>query len=189
MCIRDSNIAIGSGHRGRPLDTTIHDRFFVLHQDVASIGYAPSKVYVAKTISDLYNYRTPDPSTCALKAGFYVDLNKYGWMGEKVLAESVTLNHEVNFTTFSPAQVEVDPTMPSCSPGQGEGKLYRLDIPDIALCASVTDIEEIHLDQPSIPPAPQPICTTDGCTVLVGPQAIENPKISRTPKKFYWRNN
>jgi type IV pilus assembly protein PilY1 len=99
------NIAIGSGYRGHPLDTTTVERFYSV-RDKAPYAQLSQTEYNAITPvkdGDLVDI-TSDP------AGTTVTTAAKGWKltmsgngpGEKILAESTTVNNVILFTSFEP---------------------------------------------------------------------------------------
>jgi type IV pilus assembly protein PilY1 len=132
------SIAIGSGYRAHPLNQTIQDRFYVLRDtdvytrpDFTNPGYAPIQE------SDLYDtttnliaegtdlQRTAAHASLAGSRGWYMNLEG---SGEKVLAESVTFDHKILFSSFTP----VPPTGQDqlCSVATSNAKLYVVSVHD-----------------------------------------------------------
>jgi len=120
------SLAIGSGWREHPLNTAVQDRFYMIR--LADIYSAPA-TYTKLTESNLYDVtdNTIGEGTSSDKAtalaslkdtykGWYMDLPN---TGEKVLAESLTVNNQILFTSFEPVA-----SGSSCSAGTGKGRLY-----------------------------------------------------------------
>jgi type IV pilus assembly protein PilY1 len=103
------NIAIGSGYRGHPLDDEIRDSFFSVRdyqpftRRLTASYTTPFVMNDLKNVTDDVNTKVPDGS-----AGWVLDLNLDGWVGEKVLAESVTANGVIFFPSFTPTGVDKD---------------------------------------------------------------------------------
>jgi type IV pilus assembly protein PilY1 len=203
------NIAIGSGYRAHPLDTTVHDAFFVIHDyDI----YGPSTdadgdpVYTAidfpgdlyDTTSNLIGEGTAaqvDTAKSALAAekGWYIWLNKSdgSFVGEKVLSKSLTTHDMVMYTTYTP----VATASASCSPSQGSARLYQVYIKDGTPVSdfnnsggSLTrDDREYDLVRGGIPPEPSMIFHENGPVVIVGTEKIPDPGYSLTPRGIYWK--
>lgn len=136
------NVAIGSGYREHPLDTTIRDAFFVIRDPYI---YRPqldangNPVYTAITMSDLYDATSNTIgegtatevntalTTLASKKGWYIWLQEpsnSSFIGEKVLSKSLTLSGVLIFSTYTPiAQVAG-----ACSPSQGRALTYAVNI-------------------------------------------------------------
>lgn len=138
------NIAIGSGHREKPLSTTVQDAFFVL-RDPAIYGpqRAPdgTALYPLAELSDLHDATsnligegTEEQMAGALseltaKSGWYLWLNQVeggAFVGEKVLERPVTFAGQIMFTTYTPGG---DQTV-ACAPEQGTGRVYVLNASD-----------------------------------------------------------
>ncbi|MGE0080885.1 MAG: pilus assembly protein, partial [Thiohalomonadaceae bacterium] len=209
------NIAIGSGYRAHPLDTDIHDHFFIVRDfDVFS---APKDEngnvrYTAIDMDDLYDAtdnvlgegrvgNTPTEAEREAareilegKRGLYLKLNRTdgAWEGEKVLAESLTMAGKVIFTTFTP--VAGDAT--ACAPGQGTGKIYTINILDATPVTEhdgqegLTDRDRFKISlRPGILPQPKEVCTADGCALMIGTEADRELSLSRNPLKSQWWQN
>lgn len=135
------NVAIGSGYREHPLNTDIHDALFVIHDPNV---YGPARnssgqaVYTTYTLSDLYDATSnligqgtteeiaTETAALASKHGLYIWLNEGGFIGEKVLAKSVTMGGMVMFTTYTPTSGGVS----GCAPSQGVSYLYYISTKD-----------------------------------------------------------
>ncbi len=108
------NIAIGSGYRGHPLDTVIRDRFYSL-RDYQPFNRRTNTSYQSPwapiTDSALEDVTT-DINTPVVDGdlGWKILLAESGttWRGEKVLAESVTVNGVIFFPTFTPTGADPD---------------------------------------------------------------------------------
>ncbi|MEW5754842.1 MAG: pilus assembly protein PilY [Pseudomonadota bacterium] len=136
------NLAIGSGYREHPLNTTIHDALFVIHDRYVSGPQRNSSgeaVYTKYTLSDLYDATSnligqgtaseivAETALLATKHGLYIWLNESGsFIGEKVLAKSVTVGGMVMFTTYTPTSSGVT----GCAPSQGVSYLYYISTTD-----------------------------------------------------------
>lgn len=102
------NIAIGSGYRGHPLDSTTVEHFYSI-RDKQPFARLPQTSYTSFT--PILNGDLEDIS--ANPVGSVVDADSIGWKysftaaatgrsGEKVLAESTTVNGVVLFPSFQP---------------------------------------------------------------------------------------
>jgi len=122
------NLAIGSGNRSHPLDTVAHDRFYAL-RDRAPFGkmtqaeYSALSVITEEHLVDI----TDSPVDASLPAdarGWKLELRwNGGWTGEKVLAESLTVNGVIMFSTYQPSGAGS-----SCAPVPGRNRVYALDV-------------------------------------------------------------
>lgn len=127
------SVSIGSGHRERPLDTSVQDRFYVL-KDPDLTNDAPSALMINGD-ADLYDATanlagSSDPvvaaqakADIAAKKGLYI---KFG-TGEKSLTDSITFNNQVLFATFTPGVSAAEST---CQATQGVSRFYRINIAD-----------------------------------------------------------
>jgi len=116
------NLAIGSGHRGHPLETEIHDRFYSVRdyqpfnrRNNASYASGWTPIVDDETAATGVVNVTKDVNTVVSGTanGWKIEMNGNGWRGEKVLAESVTADGVIFFPTFTP--IGVDPKNP-CLP-------------------------------------------------------------------------
>jgi len=116
------NIAIGSGYRGHPLDKDIQDRFYSIRDYQpfnrrTNTSFNSPWVPVtdaaldATDVTNDVNTLVPDGAP-----GWKLELREGddNWRGEKVLAESVTVNGVIFFPTFTPTGVNEDnPCLPA----------------------------------------------------------------------------
>jgi type IV pilus assembly protein PilY1 len=133
------NIAVGSGYRGHPLDTTVHDRFYSVRDyngfnnltqaNFASLTLVRDALSTAAATSKLLDITTTaNPVMPAGALGWQLDLNTHpDWTaGEKVMAPARTFNGSVLFTTYSPN------TQPSADPcagiGTGTNRAYMVNV-------------------------------------------------------------
>jgi type IV pilus assembly protein PilY1 len=106
------NIAIGSGYRGHPLNTSTHDRFYAIRDKqpltaLTQIQYNSLTVVLDSALDDVTT--TINPTIATTSPGWKLLLDyPSGWVGEKVLAASTTINNQTVFTTYSPQSVAVD---------------------------------------------------------------------------------
>ncbi|MBX5461347.1 MAG: hypothetical protein IRZ28_09675 [Steroidobacteraceae bacterium] len=112
------NIAIGSGYRGHPLDNTTEERFYVIRDKQPYAQYTQEQYNSITPLLDTSTSLvdiTSDPAGTAVgadAAGWKLTLTRNG-AGEKVLAESTTVDNVVLFTTFQPATTIVNPCFPA----------------------------------------------------------------------------
>jgi type IV pilus assembly protein PilY1 len=121
-----THIGIGSGHRGHPLNTTNHDRFYALRDyTTAQMTQAQFDALTPITDAALTPITTTNTAVAAGSAGWRLDLNLgTGYIGEKVLAEARTFNNQVIFSTFRPGTDGVV----SCRPQLGINRIYQMDL-------------------------------------------------------------
>lgn len=121
-------VALGSGNRSHPLNTSTIDRFYVLKDtDVLRKDLLTTASLTMGTVipSDL---ATVDPTSAA---GATMT-NKKGWQmgflntGEKVMSKAIILLGEVFFTTYTP-DTSVNA---GCTAAPGESRLYRMSVLD-----------------------------------------------------------
>ncbi|HEY5602335.1 MAG TPA: PilC/PilY family type IV pilus protein [Gammaproteobacteria bacterium] len=201
------NIAIGSGYRAHPLDDDIHDAFFVVHDPNV---YSPAvdgngdPVYTAITLNDLYDATAnvigqgatsevaAAQTALAGKEGLYIYLKQGGsFVGEKVLAKSITFSGQVMFTTYTP----VATASASCSPSQGTARAYLINIADGTPVYDFNDsggdltVEDrkMELVRGGIPPEPSIIFHDNGPVVLIGTEKAPDPNFVLSPRKTRWR--
>lgn len=106
------NIAIGSGYRGHPLDTATQDRFYSI-RDFSPYAVRTTASYTNAAMineTNLVDITTTLGGVANNSLGWRIDLRLPSWQGEKVLAESTTVNGTILFTTFTP--LAPDPLKP-----------------------------------------------------------------------------
>src|SRR5262249_24803021 len=124
------NLAIGSGYRGHPLNTATHDRFYSIRDKnpfgrLSQAQYDSLAPIAERDLVDI----TPDIANTAgptTARGWKLELQlNGGWVGEKVLAEALTVNGVVLFPTYQPiAPADMDP----CTPANGLNRAYALQV-------------------------------------------------------------
>lgn len=200
------SISIGSGWRAHPLDEDVQDRFYMIeNHDIRS---APTDAegnvsYTKLTHDDLYNATAnlvqegadtvAERSSLNSAQGWYIDLEA---PGEKALAPSVTFNGRVMFTTYQP---NPDISETTCSPGQGLGRAYLVNVLDATPYKNLdgddsTDKNDrsTTLARGGIPPGFTLLFPGGGEGVigLVGPeQPIEDLDLGNRKRTVYWRRN
>jgi type IV pilus assembly protein PilY1 len=130
------NIAIGSGYRGHPLHKATTERFYALRDKSPFVkraqgganGYdalgASAFTDASSGIVDITN--TPDIPVSGDADGWRIDLVAGGVRtGEKVLAESITVNGAILFSSYQPPAGTVQP----CDPQPfGRSRVYALQV-------------------------------------------------------------
>jgi type IV pilus assembly protein PilY1 len=135
------SIALGSGYRGHPLDSTVHDRFYDIRdyngfQQLSQAQFngltlvrdALSSAAPASKVVDITGSAAPALPTDAL--GWQLNLNTHpDWTGgEKSLVPSRTFSDRVIFTTYSPNTTP--PTDPCTGIGTGTNRVYVVSVFD-----------------------------------------------------------
>ncbi len=126
------NIAIGSGYRGHPLNTTIRDRFYSIRDPsgltpLTQEQFNTHVVVTESALTDITSNVTPNLPADAI--GWRLDLNhpNSAWVGEKVLGEATTINNVIVFTTYTPSTtIPADP----CEPTLGTNRAYAVRVLD-----------------------------------------------------------
>ena len=202
------NIAIGSGYRAKPTNKDVHDSFYVFRdKNVFTTAFDGSGnvIYPTSTLSDLYDATSNiigegsdaqiDVARTALdsKNGFYIQLKSGNtWLGEKVLAKSITYSGNVMFTTFTPV---ASSQVAACSPSQGQAKAYLINIndgtpvQDLSNTGSELTAEDRAMDlvRGGIPPEPKLLIHENGPVVLIGTEKGPDPNFVLTPRKLRWK--
>lgn len=126
------NLAIGSGYRGHPLHSETRDRFYALRDrnPFAKLTQPQYDAATPITDADLVNI-TPRPEQATVppsSAGWKLELSlNGGWVGEKVLAEALTVDGTILFTSYQPVPPsQSDP----CRPANGINRAYALRVDD-----------------------------------------------------------
>jgi type IV pilus assembly protein PilY1 len=129
------NVAIGSGHRERPVtDTITVNRFYSLRDynvftPIASTQYKASCASESTPCHQIITDANPVDITTSVNptipprgAGWKLTLTRDG---EKTLAESRTFQNQIYFTSFVPTLISSDPA--KCSSKFGRNRLYVVD--------------------------------------------------------------
>ncbi len=194
-------LAIASGYRAHPLNTTIHDRIYLLKdKDI----YTTPASYTTLTEADLYDATlnlvagngTSAQNTAAVKAlgtssGWYIKLddgtNSNTYIGEKGLSEALIINGTAVITTFTPTPAGGSK---SCIPPIGSGKVYFLDVLDgsAAYPGSLDDrVDRTQkLIHSGIPPSPTVLIPKNGEPTLCIGSECQSAKFGLGVRKTFW---
>ena len=185
-------IAIGSGFRAHPLDTVIHDRFYVIRDtdvDGPPTDSNGNVVYTTLTEADLYDATdniigegSESASAAAVSNlnasnGWYVSLNEppnNDYIGEKVMSSPVAFAGVVLFPTYTPV---ASSSSTSCAPSQGTTYGYVLDLYDGTPVFNYdSDPSLTRADRRAefkgLPTEPSIIFTEGGVTAFFGTQQL-----------------
>jgi type IV pilus assembly protein PilY1 len=145
------NIAIGSGYRGHPLHVPTRDRLYALRDrnPFAKYSQADYNALTAVTDGALVDITDNGEGTpiAANALGWKLELRRNGgWVGEKVLADAITINGTILFTTYQPVAAEqLDP----CLPANGRNRVYALKVDNAAPAIDFDDNELINANDAS----------------------------------------
>ncbi len=201
------SIAVGSGYRAHPLNTTIADKFFLLkYTDIISTpaNYSAIKIYVDDLL-DITNLNFAADPPPALSEANQISLYTKGWYidltnsGEKALSESVTVDGNVIFSTFTPPSPDPDPLDENaCTPNQGTGKTYVVSVFDASPVANLDGIgsganlglpdRSYNLTVSGIPPRPKVVFPDiEGVSgkIIVGREILP-VNIANSPVLTFW---
>ncbi len=129
-------VAVGSGFRAGPLDTTIEDEFYmfkdkgVYQKDVNGHFKRPTSTWTQADLYDATNHllTSSDQTQQGLESTAFA--NKDGWYirltqgGEKVLASPLILDYKVFFTSYLPASASTS----LCAPPTGNSRAYLVNL-------------------------------------------------------------
>ncbi|QGX38570.1 hypothetical protein [Permianibacter aggregans] len=168
-------VSVGTGYRAHPLNTTIKDHFYVIRDQSVLGKTAPTLVTLGGLvdITEMLGLND-DGSSKALDA--IEDEDKSGWYlrlttsGEKVMAESVTFDKTVFFTTYLPPSAAVS----GCSANSGAARLYAVNVldgmpvrdRDLDDKVEHTDRFRDLMDQPGSGMVPPQVLITDSGPIL-----------------------
>jgi type IV pilus assembly protein PilY1 len=195
-----------SGYRAHPLNTTIHDRAYMI-RDNDVYNRPVNADYAAKMVTEAELFDTTDnliggdgnatenaTATASLysKEGWFISLEELdgSFIGEKGLAEPLILDGNAIFTTYAPEAL--GPTSSSCTPNAGTGIVYFVDVtngtPTYAISGTVGTRAERRrfLARGGIPPSPNVIVTDQGVATLCVGTECEDAKLSNSVQKSYW---
>lgn len=200
-------IAVGSGYREHPLNTQTTDRFYMF-KDPNPFSTPTSYEYAQagkSVITEQYLYDATenliDSSDADIRATVQTSLDSAnGWYitmenkGEKVLAESITYDSKVLFTSFSPSGTKSS----TCGPDLGIGRLYMMNLAD---ASPVIDADKdsqrektdriYTLTKGGIPASPalisNPNSTSSTPALCVGTECLDIDLNFMPYQKIYWR--
>lgn len=161
-------VIIGSGDRANPLDlgigSTVPANWFYVVKDrvTSSVGTLSGSPIVGTEqhddLADLSDNCFQDISlTCSatqtgnLQNGWRIRLE--AGEGEKALAKPLTLNNSIFFTSFVPP----DATGTTCTPSEGDGMLYAVNLQDASAVINFSTVDSYTLPDGTI----QEITTAD----------------------------
>lgn len=200
------NIAIGSGHRGHPLNTEIHDRFYSLWDpkpfNAMTAAEYSSMVAITDTDPGLVDVTTSaSPTIPAGSKGWKIELRSGStWAGEKVLSAARTFDGAIIFSTYAPVG---NTTPQTCGASAGTNTAYAVRSSDGGAAYDrdgdgvfETSDRQQQLDQQGIAPSavvlfptPDPTCTGSACqpppVCLIGVEDC-GVDFSNTPKRTFW---
>ncbi len=204
------NIAIGSGLRQSPLDTSVSDRMYVIkdyhvYQAPSSYNYTSSGLI---TESNLYNATSnviQDGSIAQRQSAQILLNDSHGWYivleeeGEKILSDSNTFNGVLLFSSF----VVNKDSAKSCSSKLGENYFYAVDIENASSVLNldaIGSLDELNkgdrktiLKHGTIAPGPSVINQgVDGYEICIGLECFKDTlqSIGSVPvKSRFWREN
>lgn len=202
------SMSIGSGWRAHPLDEDVQDRFYMIRNE--NINNVPTDnngdiAYTTRTHSDLYDATenligdgdSQQQETARQDLndadGWYIDLEA---SGEKTLASSTTFDGNVLFTTYQP---NPDDSSTTCSPGEGLGRAYLLNVLNATPYKDLdgdnskdTSDRSTELSRGGIPPGFTLLFPEGqgGGIGLVGPeQPVDDLGFDSRKRTVYWRRN
>lgn len=129
-------VALGTGYRAHPLDTTIQDKFYMVKDtgifviDESGNFTFPDTPYTQEDLYDASNHlltsnddaeRELEVAQFAEKNGWFISL---GTNGEKVLSAPLILNYRLFFTTYLPATASDS----ACAPPTGSSRAYVVEL-------------------------------------------------------------
>jgi type IV pilus assembly protein PilY1 len=133
-------IAVGSGYRGHPLNTTIRDRFYLVKDKLPFAARTQAQANAITPIIDSGLVNVTDNLAATVPAtadGWKLDLRDGlgTWLGEKSLSSPTIFSGRVFFTTYMPQTgASADP----CTPGQGTNRAFAVSLQN---GAPVTDLD------------------------------------------------
>ncbi|NOQ89637.1 MAG: pilus assembly protein PilY, partial [Gammaproteobacteria bacterium] len=201
-------LVLSSGYRAHPLNTTIHDRIYMIKdKQTAFTTTYPASVTEGDLKDVTLNLAGGDSGAAGnvvadaareaelvliqAAEGWYIGLddedNSDTWIGEKGLAEALLVEGVAIVTTYTP---NVKPAENVCGPALGLGKVFYLDILDAtpAFPSSVDERSERHIElkHSGIPPTPH-LIVPDGeppC-VAIGARC-DTLNLGLGIRKTYW---
>jgi len=205
-------ILTASGYRAHPLNNTIQDRIYMIKDKYVYAAPTPASylsvtegganpitpaTQLVDTTANLVGQGTAAQRSTASAAinaaqGWYIRLQESNgsYVGEKGLSTPLIVDGQAVVTTYAP----IASTVSACSPGQGQGYAYFLNIAngtptiDQNLSGDFTlEDRRKGLLRSGIPPAPGLLITDQGTTGIIGNEFFSAG--SNEAKKTYWHEN
>jgi type IV pilus assembly protein PilY1 len=201
-------VAITSGNRSHPLDTSAHDQFYAFrdtHIDSPiPSGFTPMTASDMLDLTDI-NLEVGSSAATTLKSkkGWYINFQEYDdeWAGEKGLANPLILDGKIFFTTYIPNETAVDDP---CKPAvEGNGRLYAINLltgaavyDDLYTADSDGDQQNLTIKDRrdnlggGIPSSADSLFLEGGVYVIVGTgggATVFNPKVGLLRKRTFWQ--
>jgi type IV pilus assembly protein PilY1 len=143
------NIAIGSGYRGHPLDTTAQDRFYSIRDyqtfvKLTQLQYDGLTVIhdSDSTLVDITNSVQPTIPSGAEGWKLLLDQPGNSWTGEKVLAVATTFQNDILFTTYTPS---TGTSSNPCTPSVGTNRIYAVSVLDGSPVANLNNQNNLSI--------------------------------------------
>jgi len=204
------SLAVASGYRAHPLNTTIEDRIYMI-KDTYLYTPPPINAYgslnTGVIVDDLYdasenfigqgNTTEKEQALQDLESrdGWFIKLDEPdgSYIGEKGLSELLIIDGLIVATTYIPPN---SGSAVACEPTDGSGYVYFMSVTDATPkynFDTVVDASDnltaedrrTKLTRGGVPPNPAPIFTKDGSAIIVGTEPVKNPNDDR-PKKLFW---
>jgi len=143
-------VAIGSGFRAGPLNTTINDQFYlikdtgVFNTDTDGNFLMPETPYTENNLYDATDHLLTSSNESERDLAAQTFANKNGWRlrltngGEKVLASPLILDYKVFFTTYLPASASDS----LCAPPTGNSRAYLVNLLNANAVADINNNNE-----------------------------------------------
>ena len=195
-------LALSSGYRAHPLNTTIHDRIYMLKDRNTGLIKTGYKTLLESDLHDATDNiaggdgaddasRDAELANIEGAEGWYIDLededNPGTWLGEKGLAEPLILEGQMILSTYTP---NVYSATSACAPNVGLGKVFFMDIQDATPTypAGIDERPQRHVElvRGGIPPSPNVIITQGGEPTLCIGTECGRADFDLGVRKTYW---
>lgn len=129
-------VALGTGYRAHPLNTTIQDKFYMIKDtgvfaiDETGAFTRPSTPYSQEDLYDATQHLLTSSDDAEKELEVAQFAQKHGWFislgssGEKVLAAPLILNYRLFFTTYLPSTASDS----ACAPPTGTSRAYVVEL-------------------------------------------------------------
>lgn len=167
------SVSIGSGYRAHPLDTGVVEHMYSIRDKGVLSKVIEKDIRLTDLMEQTFADSDGDGTYDTTETLGDVTADKHGWYydfpteGEKVMADSLTFNNALLFTTYTPPP-PVNNTG-SCVPAAGSSRIYALSVTDGTPYVDINydgtiDENDIFIDLPGagIAPEPQVIITEEG---------------------------
>jgi hypothetical protein len=183
-------LLVASGHRPKPLDDTVDDRFYAVRDFAVWTAPADADLDSKPDYADVIDEddlvdTTAAPGSAATGPGWYINLLSDTGKKQKGFSKAKVYDYVVLFTTYSGSSVSAAEC--SAASSTGVSHLYAISMIDGSpILTGFSGLRQIELKIPGLPPAPKLLFPDYGGKLggkVVGTVGLE--KVAEWPDRFH----